>query len=38
VCRVSANSAGDVVSAAAMPLAMAIVVFAASAVAMLPKL
>jgi len=38
VCSVSANSAGDPVSAAAVPLAIAIVVFAASAVAMLTKL
>jgi hypothetical protein len=38
VCSVSASSAGDAVSAAAMPFAIAIVVFAASAVAMLAKL
>jgi hypothetical protein len=38
VCSVSANSAGEPVSAAAVPLAIAIVVFAASAVRMLPKL
>jgi hypothetical protein len=38
VCSVSANSAGDPVSAAAVPLAIAIVVFAANAVAMLEKL
>jgi hypothetical protein len=38
VCRVSANSAGEPVRAAAVPLAIAIVVFAANAVAMLLKL
>ena len=38
VCSVSANSAGEPVSAAAMPLAIAIVVFAASAAKTLPAL
>jgi hypothetical protein len=38
VCSVSATSAGDAVSAAAVPLATAIVAFAASAVRTLPAL
>jgi hypothetical protein len=38
VCRVSANRAGEPVNAAAVPLAIAIVVLAASAVRTLPRL
>ena len=38
VCSVSANSAAEPVSAAAMPLAIAIVVFAASATRTLVRL
>jgi hypothetical protein len=38
VCSVSASSAGEPVSAAAVPLATPIVAFAANAVRTLPKL